>query len=281
MTAGAEDADRPPGLPAALLIDASTEAISATGGHAGGIYLRSRSPGVLWLAVLAGLPGPLFRPWWRMHADRPFPVADAYRLGVRVLLPNATETMRRYPQFAAGLPFPFGSLHVPITGAAHPFGVLTVLRPAVPDVAEMLDGLDVVERLAGELGASLERWEDGGGSPVHPDGRTQVLDVPGGVVLGVDPQAQYPLTEFRLDPDAVLALYTDGLVERPGTDIDDGITALRVALAECGAPVPGPGGRSLASIADRLTVMARHAVDRPDDISLLLAVRRPGHGSPR
>ncbi|MEV5545688.1 SpoIIE family protein phosphatase [Streptomyces sp. NPDC052309] len=170
MTAGAEDAGRTPERLAALLIDASTEAISATGGHAGGVYLRSRTPGVLRLSVLAGLPGPLFRPWWRMHADRPFPVADAYRLGVRVVLPNATETMRRYPQFAAGLPFPFGSLHVPVAGAPRPYGVLSVMRPAVPDVAELLDGLDAMDRLARELGAALERWEDDSGSPVAWEG---------------------------------------------------------------------------------------------------------------
>ncbi|MYS75665.1 diguanylate cyclase, partial [Streptomyces sp. SID5926] len=106
MTTGAENTEstaRMPGRLTALLIDASTRAIDAAGGRVGGVYLRSPTPGLLRLAVLAGLPGPLFRPWWRLHADSPFPVADAYRLGVRVVLPNAAETMRRYPQFAAGL----------------------------------------------------------------------------------------------------------------------------------------------------------------------------------
>lgn len=140
MTGSVEDADPTAGRLAALLIDASTEAVSAAGGHAGGVYLRSRTPGLLRLAVLSGLPGPLFRPWWRLHADRPFPVADAYRLGVQVVLPNATETMRRYPQFAAGLPFQFGSLYVPVVGGSTTFGVLTVLRPAVSDAAEVLSG---------------------------------------------------------------------------------------------------------------------------------------------
>ena len=114
MTGSVKDAHPTAGRLAALLIDASTEAISAAGGHAGGVYLRSRTPGVLRLAVLSGLPGPLFRPWWRLHVDSPFPVADSYRLGVQVVLPNATETMRRYAQFAAGLPFHFGSLYVPV-----------------------------------------------------------------------------------------------------------------------------------------------------------------------
>ncbi|MGW7793704.1 PP2C family protein-serine/threonine phosphatase, partial [Streptomyces tricolor] len=108
----------------------------------------------------------------------------------------------------------------------------------------------------------------------RPDGRTRLLDVPGGVVLGVDPHARYPVTELWLEPDAILALYTDGLVERPGADIDEGIAALRRALAEAGDAVGRRGGRSLAGVADRLTATARHATDRPDDVALLLAARR-------
>ncbi|WP_406163129.1 SpoIIE family protein phosphatase [Streptomyces canus] len=164
MTGSVEDAHLTAGRLTALLIDASTEAISAAGGHAGGVYLRSRTPGLLRLAVLSGLPGPLFHPWWRLHADRPFPVADAYRLGVQVVLPNATETMRRYPQFAAGLPFQFGSLYVPVVGGSTTYGVLTVLRPAATDAAEVLSEHDRVVRLAQELGASLRGLED-----AHPD----------------------------------------------------------------------------------------------------------------
>ncbi|MFJ9009500.1 SpoIIE family protein phosphatase [Streptomyces canus] len=164
MTGSGEGAHPTAGRLTALLIDASTEAISAAGGHSGGVYLRSRTPGLLRLAVLSGLPGPLFRPWWRLHADRPFPVADAYRLGVQVVLPNATETMRRYPQFAAGLPFQFGSLYVPVVGGSTTYGVLTVLRPAVTDAAEVLSEHDRVVRLAQELGAALRGLED-----AHPD----------------------------------------------------------------------------------------------------------------
>ena len=101
-----------------------------------------------------------------------------------------------------------------------------------------------------------------------------MLDLPGGVVLGVDPQAQYPVAELLVEPGAVLALYTDGLVERPGVDIDVGISALRVALARAGALGWRPEGRSLSAVADRLTAAARHMADRPDDIALLLATRR-------
>ncbi|MFE1834594.1 SpoIIE family protein phosphatase [Streptomyces sviceus] len=170
MTGSVEDPHPTAGRLTALLIDASTEAVSAAGGHAGGVYLRSRTPGLLRLAVLSGLPGPLFRPWWRLHVDRPFPVADAYRLGVQVVLPNATETMRRYPQFAAGLPFQFGSLYVPVVAGSTTFGVLTVLRPAVTDAAEVLAGRDRMVRLAQELGEALRDLEDGNPDQVAWEG---------------------------------------------------------------------------------------------------------------
>jgi serine phosphatase RsbU (regulator of sigma subunit)/PAS domain-containing protein len=169
MTGSAADAPPTPGRLTELLIDASTQAISAAGGHAGGIYLRSGTPGLLRLAVLAGLPGPLFRPWWRLHVDRPFPVSDAYRLGVQVVLPNATETMRRYPQFAAGLPFPFGSLYVPVGSGPEPFGVLTVLRPATADAADLMSGRDRMTRLAQELGSALRALEGGEEAVVWDD----------------------------------------------------------------------------------------------------------------
>ncbi|MBO4254010.1 GAF domain-containing protein, partial [Streptomyces griseorubiginosus] len=180
MTGSAEDARHTPGQLAALLLDTSTEAIGAAGGYAGGVYLRSGTPGLLRLAALAGLPGPLFRPWWRMHVDRPFPVADAYRLGVQVVLPNATETMRRYPQFAAGLPFQFGSLYVPVVAGSTTFGVLTVLRPSSADAAELQHHRDRMVRLAEELGAALLRLEDGGAiTPVAWDGEPVCVRPPG------------------------------------------------------------------------------------------------------
>ncbi|MFF5139763.1 SpoIIE family protein phosphatase [Streptomyces sp. NPDC013157] len=139
----------------ALLVEASTGALGAAGAHVAGVYLRSGTPGLLRLSTLVGLPGPLFKPWWRLHVDRPFPVADAYRLGTRVVLPNATEMVRRYPQFAAGLPFQFGSIYTPVPGAEPSFGVLTVLLPGTADTVDELPDLDRLCGLAERLGAGL------------------------------------------------------------------------------------------------------------------------------
>ncbi|WP_328741196.1 SpoIIE family protein phosphatase [Streptomyces erythrochromogenes] len=116
------------------LARAVVSAVEAVGGYAGGVYLRSRSDDLLLLALFTGLPLPLFRPWWRMQVNRPYPVAEAYRSGQAVLLADAESAMSRFPQFVAGLPFPFASLYEPVAAGSERFGVLVVLRPATPGV---------------------------------------------------------------------------------------------------------------------------------------------------
>ncbi|MGW5136711.1 SpoIIE family protein phosphatase [Streptomyces sp. NPDC004135] len=101
----------------------------------------------------------------------------------------------------------------------------------------------------------------------HPDGRAETLDLAGGVMLGVQPDSVYPVTELTLDPGSVLVLYTDGLVERPGSDIETGIDRVRACLAD--TPVD-----SVELLADRLVGTARRARERPDDVALLLTAYR-------
>ncbi|MDH3039226.1 SpoIIE family protein phosphatase [Streptomyces sp. TRM75561] len=97
----------------------------------------------------------------------------------------------------------------------------------------------------------------------HPDGRTDTLRLPPGLLLGIDPDADYRTTDIPLPPGAVLALYTDGLVETPGTDIDDATTALAHRLATAHA-------ESLETLADALLDHAERTAPRTDDIALLL-----------
>ncbi|MGW3169451.1 SpoIIE family protein phosphatase [Streptomyces sp. NPDC001153] len=213
---------------AALLAETSTGALGASGGRVAAVYLRSGTPGLLRLAALAGLPGPLFRPWWRLHVDGPFPVADAYRLGVPVMLANAAETVRRYPQFAASLPFPFGSVHVPVPGGSEPLGVLMVLRQATADTADELLDRDLLDRLAEGLGAELLGLADG-------DPRAVVWD---GEPLCVRPPASRParpvVARFRWDP-VTRAVYADdrlhSLLGLPLKDFEWTDTALADTLA--------------------------------------------------
>ncbi|MEU4732367.1 SpoIIE family protein phosphatase [Streptomyces sp. NPDC023588] len=97
----------------------------------------------------------------------------------------------------------------------------------------------------------------------HPDGRTEVLNVPPGLLLGIDPDAGYPTTEVALPPGGMLALYTDGLVEIPGSDIDDTTADLARQLADV-------VGRTMDEVADRLVAYATASAPRHDDIALLL-----------
>ncbi|MFE9438870.1 SpoIIE family protein phosphatase [Streptomyces sp. NPDC006602] len=96
-----------------------------------------------------------------------------------------------------------------------------------------------------------------------PDGDTRPVDVPPGPLLGVDPDAVFPLTEIPLTPGLMLALYTDGLVETPGVDLDDSIAHLAQHLAHA-------DDRDLDLLIDDLLRKARVAGQRTDDIALLV-----------
>ncbi|WP_443072444.1 SpoIIE family protein phosphatase [Streptomyces sp. NBC_01485] len=95
------------------------------------------------------------------------------------------------------------------------------------------------------------------------DGRVRVLDLAGGPLLGIDASATYPTTEVELTPGCVLALYTDGLIETPGVDIED-------AIADLGRRLGEAGDRPLEELADELVGHYAAAEERIDDVALLL-----------
>ncbi|MCF6473042.1 GAF domain-containing protein [Nonomuraea sp. MG754425] len=97
------------------------------------------------------------------------------------------------------------------------------------------------------------------GRPGEP---AQVVETTPGLLLGIDPDAEYVTTELPLEPGAVLALYTDGLIEQPGLDLGDAITA----LARRFAPTPGQPLHDLAE-----TLVEAAAIERrTDDVAVLL-----------
>ncbi|GAA2387486.1 SpoIIE family protein phosphatase [Streptomyces coeruleofuscus] len=100
----------------------------------------------------------------------------------------------------------------------------------------------------------------------RPDGRVRVLDLAGGPLLGIDASAVYPTTEVALAPGSLLVLYTDGLVESPGTDFEEALAILGRRLADA-------GDQPLDELADSLVRQEPHRTDgeeRLDDIALLL-----------
>ncbi|MCT9078428.1 SpoIIE family protein phosphatase [Streptomyces fulvoviolaceus] len=97
----------------------------------------------------------------------------------------------------------------------------------------------------------------------RPDGQVRVLDLAGGPLLGIDGSATYPTTEVELTPGCVLALYTDGLIESPGVDIEDALAALGQRLTEA-------GDLPLDELADALVRSSAAAQERIDDVAVLL-----------
>ncbi|MDN3026774.1 SpoIIE family protein phosphatase [Streptomyces sp. S.PB5] len=97
----------------------------------------------------------------------------------------------------------------------------------------------------------------------RPDGRVRVLDLAGGPLLGIDEAAAYPTTEVDLAPGSVLVLYTDGLIESPGVDIED-------ALADLGRRLAEAGDAPLDELADHLVADGTATQERLDDVALLL-----------
>ena len=93
----------------------------------------------------------------------------------------------------------------------------------------------------------------------YPDGSTEIAEAEGGPPLGVVTRADFPMSPLRLPPGTVIALATDGLVETPDSDIDEGMEHLAERLAEA-APT------DMGLVADALLGNA----PRSDDVALLL-----------
>ncbi|WP_326812664.1 SpoIIE family protein phosphatase [Streptomyces scopuliridis] len=106
------------------------------------------------------------------------------------------------------------------------------------------------------------------------DGDCRRLPVPGGMPLGLSAafgQLDYPVETIELDPGQALLLYTDGLVEQPGADLDDGLQLLAALVRD--------GPRDLQLLADRLCEVV-DARGGEDDVAVLL-LRRGGARAPR
>ncbi|MFF5955128.1 SpoIIE family protein phosphatase [Streptomyces luteogriseus] len=116
-----------------------------------------------------------------------------------------------------------------------------------------------------------------------PDGPACRLGAPVGVPLGVnDLGGGVPFEEVTrpLPPGSALVLYTDGLIERPGTDIEVQVDVLThtVDVALKGASADDPG--SLDQAADRLIrTLITDTAAYDDDVTLLL-VGVPGQDAP-
>jgi serine phosphatase RsbU (regulator of sigma subunit) len=126
------------------------------------------------------------------------------------------------------------------------------------------------------LGVNRLRWSNAGHPPpamIAPDGTVQLLTADRvDMLLGVDPDAPRSESEVTVAREAVVVLYSDGLIERRDQDLDHGLDRLQATLADL-------AGRDLDELCDEL--LARMLPDRPDDDVAIVAVRLHRQDGPR
>ena len=100
----------------------------------------------------------------------------------------------------------------------------------------------------------------------RPGQPAELADVRAGALIGMAIRAQRPVSTVPVAPGALLCFYTDGLVERPGELIDDGLDRL------CRAVTAQPPEMACAAVM-RALVGSEPA---RDDIALLMIRRHAG-----
>lgn len=127
-----------------------------------------------------------------------------------------------------------------------------------------------------DRGLTHVRWSNAGHPPpmaINPDGSVVVLaGVEADLLLGIDPTAHRVESSLSLDRGATVLLYTDGLVERRGQSLDDGLARLRGTLIDV-------AHLELDELCDE--VLARMLPTHPDDDVALVAVRLHRQDRPR
>jgi PAS domain S-box-containing protein len=103
---------------------------------------------------------------------------------------------------------------------------------------------------------------------ITPEGEVVALSgASADLLLGLDPSADRAECVVGLEPGATVLLYTDGLVERRGQGLDEGLAQLRGVLRQLDVPTIG-----LDELCDELLLRMRPPGRREDDVALV-AVR--------
>ena len=134
-----------------------------------------------------------------------------------------------------------------------------------------------------ERGVTRLRWSNAGHPPpmvVHADGAVQPLTTSeADLLLGLDPSTDRVENELAVERGTTVLLYTDGLIERRGQGLDEGLSLLGDTLVEL-------ADRPLGELCDE--VLVRLLPDSPEDDVALVAVRlhrqdrpRPAEAGPR
>ncbi len=150
---------------------------------------------------------------------------------------------------------------------------LAITGAAPAELLRMLNGA-MCHLTSGAVGTALcgvyepqtrmLRWARAGHLPpvLVRDGTASQLPLPGGLLLGMDPDAGYEEAACPLRPGDTLLLFTDGLIERRGESISDVLADFVAAMN------PGLGREPAATQADRIMALADS--DTGDDACLVV-----------
>jgi serine phosphatase RsbU (regulator of sigma subunit) len=141
--------------------------------------------------------------------------------------------------------------------AAHDLRVTTLASAVLARVEEPPGG-------HAPAGERWLRWSNAGHPPplLLPVGSPpELLERPRNLLLGVDPEVSRTEHVLPLHPGDTFVLYTDGLVERRDSDLDEGLGRLVAAAAEL-------AGQPVDTLADEL--LLRLAPEADDDVALLV-----------
>jgi len=143
-----------------------------------------------------------------------------------------------------------------------PADLLRHLNYAACHLTEGIAGTVVCGRYDPET--RVLRWARAGHLPpvLVRDGKAEMLPLPGGVLLGLDPDAEYEEVELPMRGGDTLLLFTDGLIERRADSISDALREFTAAAV--------PAGPDAATHADR--IMGNAISDTGDD-ACLVAIR--------
>lgn len=118
-----------------------------------------------------------------------------------------------------------------------------------------------------DQGEGTMSWVNAGHLPplvLEAEEQPRFLEGPSSVPLGVMPYAQYEAGAMELPSGATIVLYTDGLVERPGELLDDGLERLAQAASNSGGATERLCDELLSQLvpggaADDVAILALHA----------------------
>jgi PAS domain S-box-containing protein len=170
---------------------------------------------------------------------------------------------------------------IAVTGDVGPAGLLAQLDAAMTQLQLHTYATAALARFEQtpedvDRGITRMRWANAGHPPplvIHPDGTVAELATwRGDLMLGVDSTTRRSESVISLDRGTTVLLYTDGLIERRDSVLDDGMDRLRAAAAEL-------AHRPLEELCDQL--IERLVDGRPEDDVALVAIRLHRQDRPR